>query len=138
MRLGLKLVAAPSVNLIRSMAEYAIARGEDVDVAFQLVDLDQAGLRYIPAPGAAVLFQILRNTTVLAAPSNTRTTADYSINRPAMSPFSGDASIWVCSLLGTDTLNLVSGGIRVVVTEGSSKKIASLGAAIRVVDGQDR
>ena len=138
MRLGLKLVAAPSVNQIRPMTEYAIARGEDVEVAFQLVDLDQGGLRYIPATGATVQFQILRSSLVLPAANNSRTTADYSIDRAAVCPFSGDASIWKCSLLAIDTSTMVSGGIRVVVTEGSSKKIASLGAAIRIVDGQDQ
>lgn len=138
MRLGLKLVSAPSVNLIFPKTEYAVARGEDVDVTFQLVDLDQASLRYIPAPGATVQFQIQRSPSVLPAPGNTRLTVDYSVDRPAFQPFSGDGSIWLCSLLAIDTSTLVSGGIRVVVYEGSSKKIASLGAAIRIVDGQDR
>lgn len=138
MRLGIKLLnVGATVNNHKHVDLISIARGETLDVCFQLVDEDQDGLRYIVAPGGTVNFQIPRADQTVAAPLNTRQTVNNGVDRQAIAAWDGDRSCWKVSLTSSETEKMVSGSIRVTVTEGSSKKIASHTQAIRVIDGQD-
>jgi uncharacterized cupin superfamily protein len=139
MRLGLRLLnVGAAVNNHKQVEQITIARGETLDVCVQLVDEDQDGLRYVPAAGATVLLQIPRSDQVIAAPLNTRQNVNNGLSRQAIAAWDGDRSCWRVSLFSSDTENMVSGSIRVTVTEGSSKKIANHTQAIRVLDGQDQ
>lgn len=138
MRLGLRLLnVGATVNNHQQVEQVSIARGETLDLCFQLVDEDQDGLRYIPASGATVRFQIPRADQVVAAPLNTRQTVNNGIDRPAIAAWDGDRSCWKVILSASETNQMVSGSIRATVTEGSSVKIASHTQAIKVIDGQD-
>lgn len=138
MRLGLRLLnTGASVNNYKQVDQISLAHGESLDLCFQLVDEDQDGLRYIPGAGASVRFQILRADQVIAAPLNTRQTINNGIDRPAVIAWDGDCSCWKVPLSSDDTAQMISGSIKVTVTEGSSVKIASCTQAIRVMDDQD-
>jgi hypothetical protein len=138
MRLGLRILnVGASVNNHKQVDQISIARGETLDLCFQLVDEDQDGLRYVPAAGATVRFQIPRADQVIAAPLNTRQTINNGVDRQAVAAWDGDRSCWKVTLTGAETSQMVSGSVRATVTEGSSVKIASYTQAIRVIDGQD-
>lgn len=139
MRLGIKLLNSDaSANSLKAIEQIKVAGGETLDILVQLVDLDQAGLRYIPDSAATVRVQMPRLPYAVPDINNTRKTVDNSIDAPATKPFAGDSSIWKISLTADDTANkLVSTAIRVVVTEGTSVKIATLNSAIKKIDGQD-
>lgn len=140
MRLGLCLLNnGATLNQYQRVPFLSIARGETVTLQFQLVDLDQAGLRYLPSSSATVQFQIPRTLSVLPAANGTRQVIDYSVNRGATMAYpNDDRSIWSIALTATDTTNLVSGSIRATLTDGVSIQIANLNQAIRIIDGQDQ
>jgi hypothetical protein len=134
MRLGIKLISNDStLNRISYRTTVSMVRGETFDLIVQLVDLEQNGLRYIPAAGAVVKFQIPRRPETLAT-SVGREIKDYTIDRPAAVAFPGDNSIYKISLTAEESANMVSNGLRVIVEEGVSKKIATLLSAIKVDD----
>lgn len=138
MRLGIKVLnVGASLNSFKQVPFVRIARGETLDLAFQLVDLDQDGLRYIPSAGATVQFQVPRMIDVVVAPNNSRAYVNNTIDRPASQAFSQDPSIWTVSLISQDTSTLISNSIRVVLTEGANTKIATLTQAIKVIDGHE-
>ena len=138
MRLGVKLLnVGASANSFKQVDLIRVQRGETLDVVFQLVDLDQDGLRYMPAAGATVQVQILRQISILPADRNQRVTTDPTIDRPADVAFAGDTSIYKLPLIAADTMALVSNSIRVVLTEGSNVKIATLSQAIKCIDTQE-
>lgn len=138
MRLGLRLLnVEASVNKFEYVDQIRIARGETLDLCFRLVDEEQEALRYVPSSAAAVQFLILRSDEVMAAPLNTRIKVNNGIDRPAVPAWDGDRSCWKVILTSADTEKMVSGSIKVVVTDGSSKKIASLTQAIKIIDGMD-
>lgn len=138
MRLGIKLL---NVGATLNQFQYAniikIARGETLNLTFQLVDLDQNGLRYVPAAGATVQVQLPRSADQIKVDMQHRSVIDSTIDRPAAQAFSQDGSIWTLPLIAADTLSMVSTLIRVVVVEGPSSKIATLNSAIKIIDGQD-
>ncbi len=140
MRLGIKLLnTSATLNQFRSVDQIRISQGETVDLFFQLVDLDQGGLRYIPAPGAAVQVQIPRSPEVIAiTTNNTRQVVDPTVNRAAGNPFSEDRSIWMISLIDLDTAQMVSNSLRITLSEGTSTKIAFVNQAIKMIDHQDQ
>jgi hypothetical protein len=138
MRLGIKLLnSSATVNQLQEISVLKIARGETADLVFQLVDLDQKGLRYIPAQGATVQISLPRNPDIIPDPGvgYGRVTIDNSINRTAGAAFADDRSIYKLPLLAADTKNLISTNIKVTVTEGASVKIATFAQAISVEDG---
>jgi len=140
MRLGLKLLNSnSSLNQISEIPFLRLARGETADLMFQIVDLDQKGLRYIPAAGATVKVQIPRSPQILPDPNgtNNRITADYSIDQAVSPAFADDKSIYKLPLLATQTATMISTNVRVVVTEGSQVKIATLTQAIKIIDNQE-
>ena len=138
MRLGLRLLnAGATVNNHKQVDQVTIARGETLELCFQLVDEDQEGLRYVPGSAATVRFQIPRADQVIAAPMNTRQTVNNGVDRLAIPAWDGDRSCWKVALTAPETNQMVSGSIRATVTEGSSVKIASYTQGIKVIDGQD-
>lgn len=140
MRLGIKLLnTSASLNSFKQVSTIKLVKGETLDLFFQLVDLEQNGLRYIPPTGSIVEVTIPRSPVI--EPSqfmNARETIDYSIARQAVLAFPEDRSIWKLPLIETETVNMISNSIRVVVTEGTIKKIAFHNGAIQVIDGQDQ
>jgi len=135
MRLGIKILnTSATVNQYKHVDSITIARGETVEVIFQLVDLDQNGLRYIPEDGATVQVQIARQPEILKVNQSSRQTIDHSIDREAGEAFNGDRSVWKLPLVEADTKNMVSTSIKIIVTEGQKKKIASVQQAIKIIE----
>lgn len=141
MRLGLKLLNTDAtVNNFKYLTFLSVARGETFDILFQLVDLEKEGHRFVPATGATVEFQMNRSIEVVPDPAyqgSSRLKQDNSIIKPAIKAFSGDDSIWKVSINATDSAKLISNSIRVVLTQGTDIKIASLNAAVKIMNGQD-
>lgn len=138
MRLGIRLLnVGASLNSFKQVDLIRVSRGETLDLVFQLVDLDQAGLRYIPAAGATVQVQIQRAIDIQPVDRYSRLTVDPTIDRAADVAFVGDSSIYKLPLVEADTNNLVSNSFRVILTEGVNKKIATLSQAIKVIDSQE-
>lgn len=136
MRLGIKLLNVDAtINQFQQKDLIQIARGETVNVIFQFVDLDQKGLRYVPAAGATVTVTLPRSDEVIAVAtvSASRDRVNKTISRPAAPAFSEDRSIWMLPLSSADTQTLISNSMKVELTEGSKKKIASLTQAIKII-----
>jgi hypothetical protein len=117
-----------SLSVIRSVE---LRQGENTTVYFQLVDMI-TGMRYVPAPGATVMFNIPRSKVVKGTLSNVRVVTDPTITRPATQPFVGDASIWSFPLIAADTSCMVSGGARLTLVEGAVTSMAALDFAFKV------
>lgn len=139
MRLGIKLLNSDAtVNSFRTQSMLRVARGETLDILIQLVDLDQNGLRYVPAAGSTVQINLPRNLQVVGSLTNTRTSVDHSISAPATMPFALDGSVWKVSLSAAQTASdLISTNLQAVVTEAGSVKIATLIQALKIIDGQE-
>lgn len=138
MRLGLKLISGEStLNRISYLDQLKMVRGERPTLMFQLVDLDQNGLRYIPSSnGTIVTVALPRLPTYVPDVNNTRQTMDYSINRPASQSFSQDGSIWSIQFTDAESAAMISNSLRVTVDEtasGGTLKIANLQQAIKVI-----
>lgn len=137
MRITLKLLNQDiSINNISYISDLSISRGETADVIFQLVQ--ENGVRYIPADGAVIMVSIPRNSQAIPLNNYERENVDNSINRQADFKFAGDKSIWSIPLTATETEKMISGAIKVTVTEGSKIKKCQLNQAIRIIDGQER
>ncbi len=134
MRLGIQLLnIGATLNDYDKKSFIEFAQGETVDVIFQLVNLDNAGLRYMPAAGCTVFVEIPRYPEYFGTISNQRTTSDYSVRRMATQAFADDRSIWKLSLSALDTSNMMSSNMRVTVTEGGKISIALLPQALKVI-----
>jgi hypothetical protein len=132
MRLGIKLLnIGATLNNHKRVSQVQIAKGETCEIAFQLVDLDQDGLRYIPQAGATVEVKIARIDEV-GFVNGERTFTNKTITRPAAG-WADDRSVWRVPLTTTDTESLVSNSIQVTLTEGSEIKRASVQQAIRII-----
>ena len=68
--------------------------------------------RYIPNTTTTVQVEFLRADTVGPSPVN------QTVIKPMAQAYTNDASIWNCSLSQADVNKIVSGGIRVTITEG--------------------
>jgi hypothetical protein len=140
MRLGIKLLnSSATLNQLQEIPLVRIARGEVTDLVFQLVDLDQKGLRYIPPAGSTVSVSLQRSPEISPSTNflNERVTTDNSINRSAGVMFADDRSIYKVPFLAVDTQTMISTNIKVTVTEPSGLKIGQLNAAIKIIDGQE-
>jgi len=122
-----------TVNSFRVIPSLKLERGETCDLVVRLEDADK-GIRYIPDALATVEVQIPRTVSVLAeGATNTRSYTDESIVRQAAQAFVGDRSVWRIPLLESDTTKMVSGSIRIIVTESTGKKITVVNQAITVL-----
>ena len=140
MRLGIQLLNnSASLNNVSPIVEQTIRQGETSTVVFQLVDLDQNKLRYVPGSGATAFIEIPRFPQATATILNQRVYNDYSVRKYAsMLLPSDDRSIWTFSLSTTESANLQSSGMRVTVTDnsGASVLIAYLPLAFRVYNSE--
>jgi hypothetical protein len=135
MKLSLKLLQDPaSLNNYSPAVQASIIKGQTANLYVQLVDSD-TGNRYVPAAGSTLKISISRLITYLATLANERTAADYSVEAFATNPFADDRSIFLLPLTAAQTLNMSSGGIRAVLTQGSDVKIAVLNQAIVATTG---
>lgn len=73
-------------------------------------DTDQ---RYIPATGATVTVEFLRMKTV------GETNDAQDVVKALVDPYPEDRSIWGVSLISSDVANLITGGFRVTIVEGT-------------------
>ena len=138
MRLGIQLLnIGATLNDFDKKSFVEFAQGETVDLIFQLVNLDKAGLRYIPASGCTVFVEIPRFPEYFGTISNQRTTSDFSVRRNAVQAFPDDRSIWKLSLTANDTANMMSSNMRVTVTEGAKVSIGLLSQALKVFRSED-
>ena len=127
MRLKVELLDQDStLNNLVKVSQARIHRGETAEIVVQL--LQENGQRYIPADGAVVKIAIPRNKEVI----------DHTIDREATQKFPKDGSIYSIPLTSTETKTLISGAIKVTVTEGAKIKICQENQAIKIVDGQER
>lgn len=103
-----------NINQFDYSTEWAIRKDEPNTLYFQLVDLDQEGLRYLPtdvAYSVQVTFPALNATNTLV---KTATQVDAL-----------DRSIWRVSLLSTDVP--ASGNVQVALTEaGVTRRLVIL------------
>jgi hypothetical protein len=137
MKLGIQLLDSSStLNSLRKITEQTIRQGETTDVYFQLVDGEQANLRYIPGSGSTAFVEIPRFTEALPTILNQRDVKDYSVRQFAVNPFPGDLSVWKLPLTSVQTKNMMSSGMRVTITDGAVIKIAYLTLAFRVYRGE--
>ena len=94
-----------NINSFDFASEWTIRLDEPNTLYFQLVDLDQDGLRYIPtggSPSVQVIFPAVNSANVI---TKTATQVDVL-----------DGSLWSVSLLETEKPS--SGNVQFVVTEG--------------------
>lgn len=137
MRLEVKMLSRSStVNSIKYVPTVDFARGETLNLVFQLFDAD-TGIRYVPASGATLQVQIPRYLEYVPTIQDEPTPTDYSVNQAATQPFIGDSSIWSTPLTSSQTSKMTSQNVKFVLTEGSTVTIASVKYAIRVASDQE-
>lgn len=137
MRLTIKLLNQDStLNNFAFDKTLDISRGETAEVIFQLVQ--ENGQRYIPTSDATVEVSIARNPTAIGVTGGGRAMEDNSIKRQATEHFTADRSIWSIPLTTAETMKMISGAIKVTVTEGAKVKMCQLNQAIRIIDGQEK
>lgn len=111
MRLSAKLIKNyANVNSFSYMDQWIIRAGEPSDLYFQLIDLDQNGIRYLAGIGSGnqpvvvqVTFPSIDDAAVLLI--------------TATQPDANDSSIWKVSILATQTPN--SGNVIFSIAEGA-------------------
>jgi hypothetical protein len=94
-----------NVNSFQKSSEWTIRLNEPNTLYFQLVDLDQDGLRYIPtgaSPSVQVVFPAVN--------------PDNVITKTAIQASSLDGSLWKVDLLSTEKPS--SGNVQFILTEG--------------------
>jgi hypothetical protein len=94
-----------NVNSFQKSSEWTIRLDEPNTLYFQLVDLDQDGLRYIPtgaSPSVQVVFPAVN--------------PDNVITKTAIQASSLDGSLWKVDLLSTEKPS--SGNVQFIFTEG--------------------
>ena len=132
MRLAIKMLGrSSSVNNIEYVPTTEIERGETLDLMFQLINADN-GQRYIPAVGATVQVQLPRYMEYIPTIMGEAQPMDYSVNQASVQAFVGDSSIWTTPLTSSQTQQLTSQNMRIVVTEGLKISIAVAKYAIQV------
>lgn len=137
MRLEVKMLSrSSSVNALKYVSTVDFARGETLNLMFQLFDAD-TGIRYVPATGATLQVQIPRYLEYVPTMQDEPTPTDYSLNQAATQPFPGDSSIWMTPLTAAQTAKMTSQNAKFVLTEGSTITIASVKYAIRVASDQE-
>lgn len=123
MQLSAKLIKnLDSINSWQHADNWNISRdgalGEPATLAFQIVDLDRDGIRYIPSNAA---------TMELTFPA---LDDDAVITKTATVAYSDDRSIWTVSLLATDLPQ--AGVVRFALTDGGVTRRWSVTGALRV------
>lgn len=112
MRLSAKsLLNFNSVNSYTPANQWTIRAGETNTLYFQLIDLDQAGLRYIAGVGGSASVQV-------TFPS----IDDSQVISVAAVANANDASIWSVSLSSVQVPN--SGNVQFAVTETSTRRFS--------------
>ncbi len=94
-----------NINSFQKSSEWTIRHDEPNTLYFQLVDLDQEGLRYIPtgaSPSVQVIFPAVNSANVI-----TKTATQVSASDP---------SLWKVDLLDTEKPS--SGNVQFILTEG--------------------
>jgi len=115
------LISFANINQFVAATEWVIRKGEPNSLYFQLVDLDQGGLRYMPTDasyGVVVTFPALNTAGTIV-----RTAVQASVL---------DRSIWRVDLLSTDVPS--SGNVWVAVSEAGVVRRFSLLDGLRVED----
>jgi len=119
------------VNHFSHATEVQADEGSPFTFYFQLVDkaqnkqtqgYDPVGLRYIPDAGSTCTVTFLNIDD------------DLEFTRAATQPFSGDWSIWSCSVLGSDPIS-GTGSIKITLTSGSTVRTVLLQAVILGTSG---
>lgn len=94
-----------NINSFQKSSEWTIRHDEPNSLYFQLVDLDQDGLRYIPtgsSPSVQVVFPAVNSANV--------------ITKTATAVSALDGSLWKVDLLETEKPS--SGNVQMILTEG--------------------
>jgi hypothetical protein len=73
--------------------------------------------RYIPASGAILKVEFLRMDTIAYTPTG------QTVFKYLSQPFANDPSIWSVDLTQADVSKIISGGVRVTLTEGTTIKV---------------
>lgn len=117
-----------SANSYRQAAQLSFTEGGSRPVYLQLIDQSQdtsddgfspPGRRYVPQPGATLLVTLLNLDQAI------------QVQKAAIQPFSGDASVWKIDTYPSDKLRgTVS--LRLALTEGSDTTYALVQAALLV------
>jgi hypothetical protein len=116
MRLGIKTIKNfANVNSFDYTSEWNIRQEDSTVLYFQIVDLDQDGLRYLPTDASYSVSVTFPGTTIV---------------KVATQANSLDRSIWGVQINTSD--KVLTGNIQVSVTEGSVVKKFSVLQAITV------
>jgi hypothetical protein len=110
-----------SINQFDSATEWAVRAGDPNTLYFQLIDLDQDGLRYLPTDasyGVVVTFPAVNAAGV--------------VTKTATQASALDRSIWSVSILAAD--KLYGGNVQFAVTEATATRRFSVLDAISVED----
>lgn len=120
MRLGIKMLNSSSqVNSLSYLNQVYVNPGDTATIMFQLVDLDQPDSpRYMPAPGFTITAKIssFNDSNVL--------------NKIPTQPFTQDASIFSFNLSTSESKQIGSNNLNIVLTEGSNVKSAIIDAGV--------
>jgi hypothetical protein len=119
MRLGLKMLNSSStLNSLSYLNQIQINPGDTAVVMFQLVDMDQNSLRYIPSSPFSITAKISSSND------------DNILNKIPTQPFSQDSSIFQFALNTTETKQLGSVNLNITLSEGASVKSALANSVI--------
>lgn len=118
MRISTKAITTyNSVNSFNYGNQWAIRAGEPNTLYFQLIDIDQVGLRYIPSLGAviSVTFPSIDDSKIITVTATAADAADRSLLKidltELQSPYSGNVSFSITEGSITrkfQVLNLIS------------------------------
>ena len=105
-----------NINSFSYQTEYTVRNGEANTLYFQLVDLDQNDLRYMPASGATLTVSFMGNVPVVYNAVQVNSAVD--------------PSLWSVTISASDTI--LSGNILFALTQGSQKNSWVVGQGIQV------
>jgi hypothetical protein len=120
---------------VASLNSFSVAKSVNIHANSYPVDFyirlfqSKASRRYIPATGAKVQVEFMRNDSLLSNSSN--------LIKYLSKPFTADSSIWSCSLTKADIAKITTGGFRVTVTEGSKVTAVYSGSVIIKLPNSD-
>lgn len=111
---GMTPIEMFNINDFQVVSSWTIPNGTPVSISMMLTKTDSLGTRrYIPPTGSTVQLLFLR---ARAATANSQA---LTITKTAtVTP--EDRSIYTISLTADDTRNIISGGVQLVITSGST------------------
>lgn len=112
------LNSSSSLNLLQSLNQVQINPGDTATVMFRLVDLDQAGERFIPITGSVMAVNLVSIDQA------------KNLSKVPTNPFADDRSIWSFNLSAAETQIAAGVNMSVKLTQVADIKTATAEASI--------